>query len=469
MEKNPTCSLHQKPILMVCATCKGLLCFKCPALHTEKGCTSSIDLPTYAAKVLLPGYKAQMEDYVKRKHSLQASAKEFESSSEKLKNDLIKLKEKLESMLERVNDNIELLKAGIVNSQYGKINNKIEEEYKLIKQAIENEDMGYIVEKINSKEASVILGVGDGEQQLLETIKKSIARIMSFKEFEVLEEALKVLDTIYSKAETQSNKCVYGICYKIAEYKKLCKFDIKNRRLISTDVTTYGCTITQIGSRIFFTGGDDPVLNVVKEFIEDTQSVVTKEPMKYAKCGHKAEPISSAEFVTIGGSDGNSSIAYCEKYSVAKNKWELLPSLNRARRFPATSFIKNKLLYAIGGIDSNNEIEMLEINEWQNWVTIKLASDKLEFDDGPAAFPISPNEIMILCGNDTTTTAIFNLTYNTVRKCTPSAKRDSYYENQVCIFDNAAYIIGEDNGHIHIYKLASKAFDDIDYEDAIQH
>jgi len=467
MEGNPTCSLHNKPILMVCTTCKGLLCFKCPAIHTEKGCKSSIDLPTYAAKVLLPSYKAQMEGYVKRKHLLQASAKEFEISSEKLKDDLIKLKEMLEKIIDRIDSNIELLNTGIVKAQYGKINNKIEGEYNLIKEAIEKEDMGYIVNKINSKEVSMIFGVGDSEQQLLETIKKSISRIVQYKEFEALEESLKVLNTIYSKAESNKREYVYGLCYKIAEYKKLCKYDIINKKLIPTSIVTYGCTITQIGNKVFFSGGDEPIVNTLNEFIEDTQNIVVKEPMKYAKFGHKAEPISSIDFVTVGGSDGNSSIAYCEKYSIPKNKWVQLPSLNRARRFPATSFLKNRFLYAIGGIDSNNEIEMLDINEWRNWATIRLDRDKLEFDDGPAAFPISSNEIIILCGNDTTATAIFNTSRNTIRRWTSSAKSDSYYENQVCIFNNIAYIIGEDNGHIHIYKIEDKVFDDIDYENII--
>ena len=401
MESNPVCKIHGKPILMVCTSCKELLCFKCPALHTEKGCKSSIDLPTYAAKVLLPKYRSQLDEYEKRKHFIQASAREFESSSEKLKNDLLKLKTKLESVLSYINATISLLKNGVVQSKYGIVNNTIENEYKLIKKAVEEENISYIVEKMKSKESSVILGMGDGEQQLLETIKNSISCLIDFKEFETLEQSLKVLGIVYKRANTQSvlsleGNYIYGICYKVGEYKRLCKYDIRTKKLIPTKVTTYGCTITQIGNRIFLSGGDEPVVNTLNEYIEESQTLIAREHMNYSKCEHKAEPISFSDFVTVGGNDGNSSISYCEQYSLKHNKWLKMPSLNRSRRFPATAFLNNKYLYAIGGIGSNNEIEMLDLGEWLNWVTINLLPKKLDFDDGPAAFPISPHEIMIL-------------------------------------------------------------------------
>lgn len=81
---------------------------------------------------------------------------------------------------------------------------------------------------------------------------------------------------------------------------------------------------------------------------EDTKTLVSRNPMKYAKYGHLLQVISDVTFVTIGGYRDHY-IPYCEKYQITSNEWRLLPSLNKARSLPGTAFLDNRFLYAIGG------------------------------------------------------------------------------------------------------------------------
>ena len=195
--------------------------------------------------------------------------------------------------------------------------------------------------------------------------------------------------------------------------------------------------------------------------------MISKAPMKHAKYGHATESISLDKFISIGGYTGRVVMADCEEYDVNANIWKSFPPLNKARSYIGTALLKDRYLYAIGGYRNNNNIEMIDLNLRNNWEIVKLNMNQLEFCDSPAAFPISDNEILILCGSADTDVGIFSTKSRVVEKLHLKSLKESYYYNSVCIIDECAYIIGSFSGGIHIFNLKKMRFNDIKFKAAI--
>eukprot|EP00826_Nyctotherus_ovalis_P004208 TRINITY_DN10890_c0_g3_i2.p1 TRINITY_DN10890_c0_g3~~TRINITY_DN10890_c0_g3_i2.p1 ORF type:complete len:260 (-),score=31.92 TRINITY_DN10890_c0_g3_i2:108-842(-) len=226
-------------------------------------------------------------------------------------------------------------------------------------------------------------------------------------------------------------------------------------RLIDALTLPEDSSVVQVARRTFLSGGSNPCVNTVSEFVEDNATLIPKAPMKYAKNHHRAQAIHSKAFVTTGGFD-TFQVFYCEEYSVTRSEWRDLPSLNRARSNTATAFLNNRFLYAIGGSNTNSEIEMLDFNEKKAWIPV-VFTNELAFNNSPAAFPISDHEIIILCGGNTASSGIFNTRNNTVKNFPLGNIVDHYMYNAVSIIDKKAYIISY-NGNIHFYDIEEKKY-----------
>jgi len=464
------CRDHNKPIQAICTTCKELLCIKCNAFHIKKGCKNSIDLPSYATTELLPKYKSLIDDFEQRKYFIEAFVNNFVNSTEGIQQGLILLKERIEVLLEEVNNGIECLAKGISHPSllHSAIKMILISEYNELKNAIHTEDLTFIIDKLNDQEFVNMVGLGDNKKCLMKSLHSSIDTLLKSQEIKVLGESLKFLSSTYKRFAEQyaakiNNKFVYGICDPQCDYKKLCRYDIETNKLNTCIDVPRMCTVTQIGKQLFVSGGLNPLSNTLYEFLEDTQHLSPKASMKYGKYGHKTEGVTMLEFVSIGGHNGVSSIAYCEEYSIQDNEWRTLPSLNQPRHYTATALLNNKLLYAIGGYGITDSIEVLSVTQKIQWETIKLVFNELAFNSSPAAFPISIEEIMIYQGGNTENAGILNVTQGTINKIESKLTKEYYYTNPICIINKTAYIIGDYYGHLHIYKISEKEFKQIDY------
>ena len=337
MEVDPICKNHGKSLQLVCTGCKLLMCSRCLIDHNKACKFQPIDISAYAEDKLLPEYMKQITNFEKDKETIKASIKYFMSSSSKIIEKLIKLKEDLEDLLNTLNGCISIITKDHIESIVKNYRACLANKYEELKEAIKTDNLAYIINKIYVKFAHGEINIGDSERKLIESINNSLYYIVEATKIETLNELLKefklrhqsLCEQPYTNIEVK-NIFIYGSCSPQNECAKLCKYNIKTRKFaVLIDIPQYS-TITQIENRIFLSGGIKPVINSVSEFIERSEILTSKEPMKYTKYGHSVQLISTDSFVTVGGYNDNP-LAYCEIYSIFRNKWSLIPTLNTSR------------------------------------------------------------------------------------------------------------------------------------------
>ena len=466
MERYDICKVHKKDMTMFCKDCNVPMCYKCVVVHSDKECKCLLEITTYAKRYILPKYQQDIEYLQNNQKLIKESINNFTVLSEDLKKKIINYKEIIENLLDDLNNcmnQLDIIKNK--NTQFENMKNHIENEYDELMNSITNEDMNDILKKIYREFIGIDLHKNN--TQLIESINKLLNDFIDINKVNTLNEVLQEYDKKYKQYLKVVNNDVYGICNPQNNCKSLCKYNINDKKIyLSVNVPRH-CTVSQIGPRIFISGGFDPYTNSLSEFIEKSQELILKEPMAYSKNNHAVEPISNNTFITVGGFN-KFALRYCEKYSILDNKWSLLPLLNIARYWIGTAFIQNKYVYAIGGCDSKNSIEVFNINIMTNWKIINLASNDANFNNSPGTIKLSNNEIFIFCGNGTNETAIFNIKNSTVKKQSIIAKPDYYFHSRICAIGRFAYIIGF-NGHIHILDMDKKQITEIDHSNSIAH
>lgn len=72
----------------------------------------------------------------------------------------------------------------------------------------------------------------------------------------------------------------------------------------------------------------------------------------------------------MGSWHGAESTKTCEQYDVVTNKWRMLPSLNDSTCAPGLIVMDNRYLYKLGGTSDIGKVEMLDLKECKQWVSI---------------------------------------------------------------------------------------------------
>jgi len=463
MERSFVCGDHGETTNIFCETCNKLMCLECLSSHAEKNCKFPISFFHYTNKETLPKYKAELDMFERDKESFEKSINDFISSSKDIKLQLFQLKSIIEKLLE-VMEAVERFTNIADNplSYCDAIRESLTEKYENMKEAIINKNIKYIMKnregQHNLKET---VGIYSKQKESIESLKKLMNDLLKSKG---IEQITKGLQELYSSHTTlmkdQGNKVTskfyYGLISSQDDFKRLCRYDIRAKKLTPTIPVKYKAAVTQIGSRIFLTGGHNPIVNTVHEFIENTQTLVPKRSMNYAKAGHSTQVILPDVFVALGGYNNEKRNTYCEEYSTYKNEWTILPSLNNAREGAGTLLLNNKYLYVIGGIDSNNTIERLDIIQKNVWVLVNLASNEISINVSPRAFFISDSEALILSGNYADlVVGKYDINANTIKKSEMTTVSDYYHFVNACNIGSYVYILGY-NGNAVSYNLRTK-------------
>jgi len=472
MENVLLCKDHGSPIQMLCVTCNCFLCHKCLPFHDRKECRYPTDLTFFATDQLLPKYKTHLDNFIKVRHLIDSSIRGYISFSKSLIEQLAELKAKLINLIESIEVTIKAVSINIdvSDSLQDAVKGFLMNEYKNLEEAIAHEDMRYIISRISHKKLTKIIGVGEDDNLLLDEINNITSKLCGMKEYKELEKYLEQLAHSYQMFTPQSkptinSQYVYGICHQFSNYKTLCRYNINTKKLTTcVEVPEYS-GVMQSGNRVFVCGGYNPVVNFLNEYIEETQSLALRAPMKYAKHQHRMENITGNSFVTIGGYDEVASISKCEEYFILKDRWIALPDLNRVRYCTGTALTNNRYLYAIGGYDSGHEIERLDIMEKKEWINVNILSREISINSTPASCAISNKEILILGGGGSNEVGLFNVVTGVIKKIDYVLKNDYYNFNQMFIIGEKAYIIGDCNGHINIFDLNEKKSEVIDFID----
>eukprot|EP00826_Nyctotherus_ovalis_P038157 TRINITY_DN3560_c0_g1_i1.p1 TRINITY_DN3560_c0_g1~~TRINITY_DN3560_c0_g1_i1.p1 ORF type:complete len:393 (+),score=74.12 TRINITY_DN3560_c0_g1_i1:39-1217(+) len=351
---------------------------------------------------------------------------------------------------------------GNLISPYDNIKDMLLISYREIEYAIAKEDMGFIIKKVNEGKAAEVIEMTESEKFLIESVNKSIATLLDLQEFDLLEEGLNEL---LAKSQAYFTQCdpqlatqnVYAICELQAECSKLCQYNIQANKLLPCITVPKWCTIVQVAGKVFISGGYNPIINALYEFKETTKTLTSRQGMKHAKYDHRAEAVFANEFIIVGGHNGTSSIPHCDAYSIIQNKWTALPSLNKSRHNTATALLSSRYLYAIGGCNTNGEIEVLDVVERSAWKELALEVSEMTLNGSPAAFAVSSAEIVIL-KDGSNEAGILNTSDSTLKKYKENLKSDFYYCNPVCAVGKKVYTLGATKGHLFTYDIGEQQF-----------
>ncbi len=406
--RKPTCKTHGKSIEMVCLECKKYLCVSCTGPHFKDGCKGGVvDLPFYAMEDLLKQFPKALEKLEADKQKIEDSAREFTSALPEIGKKIRTIKgqaEKLAADLDKILVALEGYGPDSAGTAYIVMKEELEHQIKELPSAVKTENIDQIMKAISSTQKSM----ADSELQLSKAALASVNKVLlGTNEFDTMSDCLQRLAATCHSVLTRKfgvevmNRFVYGVCNPMADCKKLCRYDIVTRKITPRVDVPQNCAVLQMGKRIFISGGFNPLANTLQEFTEETQSLVIKKQMNYAKYCHTVVAISETQFMTIGGSN-SSNLSYCEEYSIPDNTWKLIPPLNQAR-YGAAATLSGAYLYVIGGNGGGNVIERIDMKEKKVWDKVALSgAAEVPLRDYSAAFSISTDEIMFFVGGSTT-------------------------------------------------------------------
>ena len=461
MENIEICSTHKKEIEMYCAKCKEFLCVKCLTEHKNKHCSHPSYIPSYIEEEIFPNYPKTLKYFKQQSLKIQSSINKYNSSCSNAKTQLISLREKMNSSLSVINNCIDSL---AIIPTYDSVNAKLEERSKESQRIIESENLRHSISRIKEKNLLDHMIQEESKEEAMDVIYKQVTEFMNEKKFDELTKSISDFTKFHEnfKLLTETpREFIYCSCRPEGNTKRLCKFNLKTKKISQcTDIQRWS-VVTQINSRVFISGGYDPDIHKLLEYIESTNTLKPKANMKYKKSSHKVEIMSRDTFATIGGLSENRSIPYCELYSVSDNKWTNLPSLNIPRSDHATALFLNRHLYAIGGVNGRNSIEKLDVLEMDKWDVVSI--DLPNLIDGIGAFSISNTEILILY-NNSKTIGIYNADTNTITNHESDIILDDYCLNSTCMIGANVYLVGYTQGNMHIYNIYDKKFHDIQYK-----
>lgn len=463
MEKNILCKYHSKTIQMICKDCRDLVCYKCVSEHRKKGCSNVFPLLSYAEEEMLPLCKARLEHFKRNTQDVADAAQSLLALSKTIKPNLIKLRGKLEESVSIIGESIELLggSEGELLASKESIERSLVLQYEELKDEIEKENVDYVVRRIGQP---LQPDISDSEKSLIDALSESIRSLEEMKDLSLLNSLLKDFNKSFklpANASADAGKLIYGVCSPQANSKVLCGYSTQTGKLATLVAVPQSCSVAQTRRHILVSGGYNPYTNVASEFEEQSKQLVSRAPMRYSKCYHALQVVSEEVVVAVGGFSGEE-MGCCEEYLITEDEWRAVPSLSKKRARPATVFLNN-CLYAIGG-HSNNSIEVLNFTEKKSWTPINLEDNEANFNDSPAAMPISDNEILILCGGRTSNTGVFNIKGKAVKKTPFSSVSDYYTTNAVAMANGKAYVLGC-NGHMHIYDVGAKQLKELLYSD----
>jgi hypothetical protein len=411
-------------------------------------------------KEVLEEYEGQIQNLEQKGQVLEKWIREFISSSGTVKEELLKLKDKLQQLLGNVNRSLEIVakneKKQALSIESVKIALKIK--YDELKDAIEREDLRHIMNQEFYFKDSSGSTLKDEKEGVVARLNANLKELMSGKSLDTLNQLVEEFNSKYKiftaiNSSTAKERFVYGTCNPKENDRVLCKFDVSTKKLVAITPVPCRSTTIQIGDHIFISGGRNPCINVLSEFVEETQSLIPKSPMWVEKFNHAICAISKDSFVVIGGYNTNS-LSCCEGFSIPMNKWELLPSLNVARECPATTLINNRFLYSIGGSDTN-EIEVLDISFMKSWVLLTLMLNELAINNSPEVMKVADEELLIFRGHNTNEVGVFDVRNRTIRKTSLTIVPECFICNSAVEIKGRLYLLGS-SGNIIIFNKNAK-------------
>jgi len=466
MKSTQKCESHAEFLQFICPDCKKKMCCNCLNSHLEKCSHMPLDFKTFASEFLLPEFQKRSE--IINKEDIEKTV------LFNLKINLVELKEKTEKLIENITNALNSIenKPANFSESMGKV---YKHQISTLQSAISSGNIRVLLECIDAYTDSEMSFENESKKSSISNVNYTVKKILKSADFALLNNRLKSADRLFkqvrnlipSSLPVVTNKFIYGINNQKNCFKILIRYNIYTKKISDCISLIHGRSVLQIDNQIFITGGYNPLSGATDEYKENTKSLISKARMRFPKFCHKMIAIANSLFWSIGGFTGIDCLSCCEEYSIANDRWVLLPSLKRARRDTGAVLLR-QYVYAIGGYEMNNTIERLDILERNEWENVSINAREISISKCPGAFPISTTEIMILEGDDRTNAAIYNVQEGKIIKFTSNVLSDLYQCNSVSYVKGCAYLIGSHYGHIFCFNVNAKRFEVIDYATANQ-
>ena len=475
------CPKHSIEVEFYCMVCKQMICKRCVTEHNKEN-HQCLFLEDYGKQNLMTAFGDIVAQIKKNSEEISASPTESKAAAGALIESLKQIKGTLEQNLSALDNEIKIMERLMMSSI---LLPSTEELLRIIEQcqkSLEGEvqhSSGIIksIEIIQSTK-DFLTGLTNNTLELKKA-KEQAAKVLSdlplpdfIKRIEALRNDLKKISHNKLMAYTAragqriSAKCIYGVK---EQGNELMSYDLTTHVMKKTDlpleVPAEPC-VTQIGERIYLTGGGD-YLSSTLEFVESTGQATRKAEMSIGKKWHTTVVLNDKEFVAIGGYNNTRKyLNICEKYNSATDSWDDMPKLKEARQSVAACVFERRDIYVFGGYSGSRHktIERLTLSPMAPaWEIVKLADETAipAFSCGTAS-QISMSEILILRGNNTADSYIYSVKGNDVRKALNLKKKDSFLLQTLCPVGEYLSVMGY-NGIAHMFDIRFQSWEDVEY------
>ena len=239
-----------------------------------------------------------------------------------------------------------------------------------------------------------------------------------------LDGMINEFESIISHLETEEDNTIsqnypaYPVLY-VVNGMELWSFDIRTQARLKQEITGVKKSLcdydympmVQIEGKVYLSGGMNVKTNkesmLMFEIDTDTNHLVLKQNMKYAKSSHLMVPYKGKAIYSIGGLMKDGATDVCEKYTILKDAWELVDDLNEAR-LNAGVCVLGEYIYIFGGMHETvvtsmerllvegNNISTSTPPEWELLDPVLPQGFKWVVACG--ALPLSTTEILLFGG-----------------------------------------------------------------------
>ena len=205
MDQVPKCKEHYKSIEFICKSCNNLVCAKCLSIHSKKGCKYPIYIVTYAEEELFPYYKTRLMEFDEHKIKIEENMAEFLNTLNTVKQKLHEIKAKFIITIDNIWKAIKSLNEDEerFNNMIYDTKNKIMKECGQLEDAIKNEDVGYIIKRIENKEDNEENSMNEYVENFMKSINACFDSLMNSK---VIEDFNRLLEDYNSKHPSINNE-----------------------------------------------------------------------------------------------------------------------------------------------------------------------------------------------------------------------------------------------------------------------
>eukprot|EP00826_Nyctotherus_ovalis_P016930 TRINITY_DN14939_c0_g1_i8.p1 TRINITY_DN14939_c0_g1~~TRINITY_DN14939_c0_g1_i8.p1 ORF type:complete len:201 (+),score=20.18 TRINITY_DN14939_c0_g1_i8:113-715(+) len=155
---------------------------------------------------------------------------------------------------------------------------------------------------------------------------------------------------------------------------------------------------------------------------QEKYSLVAKSPMLRARAWHGTSTLLDLYIYAVGGyNTSEATLCYCERYSVAGDRWQAIPSLIKGRWGLSVTLFNARVLYCFFGMKERRPLTDIEafdcLDEEQGWRQVYSSQDRPKLTRRcHATMQVSNTAVLIFGGDPGGTSADQSLCYDTEKR-----------------------------------------------------